>query len=221
MEWKQHIIEDIRNCVERYPNIYVFSVHNMRNNLLKELRNEWKHSRFFFGKNRIMQIGLGRTESEESEPELHKLSLKLQGQCGLLFTNKEKEDVLKWFEEYSALEYARSGFKATETVILPEGHLEEFTHAIEPHLRSLGMPVKLDKGKVVLYKEYTVCEEGKVLTPEQARILKLIGKPMATFSLDIKCCWSKENGFTSLKSDDDDEDEEEAEENDDDKMEEE
>lgn len=53
-----------------------------------------------------------------------------------------------------------------------------------------------------MYKEHTVCEEGKVLTPEQARILKLIAKPMATFTLLIKCFWSKENGFETFVDDD-------------------
>lgn len=142
----------------------------MRNNLLKDLRSEWKKdSRFIFGKNRIMQIGLGRTKDDEEDAELHKLSGRLHGQCGLLFTEKSKEKVLEWSENYSALEYARSGCLATETVILPEGPLEDFSHAIEPHLRALGLPTKLNKGIVQLYKEYTVCEEGKMLSPEQAR----------------------------------------------------
>lgn len=203
MQWKQQIVEDIRNCVLKYPNVFLFSVTNMRNNLLKELRSEWKlNSRFFFGKNRIMQLGLGKNSTDpDTEPELIKLSTRLHGQCGLLFTDKSKEEVLEWSQCYNALEYARSGFVATETVTLPEGPLEDFSHAIEPHLRSLGMPTKLHKGIIHLYKEHTVCEEGKVLTPEQARILKLIAKPMATFTLKIKCFWSKSDGFESFADD--------------------
>lgn len=97
------------------------------------------------------------------------MAKRLHGQCGLLFTDKAKDDVLEWSKDYNALEYARSGFVATETVTLPEGPLEDFSHAIEPHLRSLGLPTKLNKGVIELYKEHTVCEEGKTLTPEQAR----------------------------------------------------
>lgn len=202
LQWKQQIVEDIRNCVQKYPNIYVFSVQNMRNNLLKDLRSEWKKdARFIFGKNRVMQLALGKSEDDETETDLHKLSNRLHGQCGLLFTTRAEDDVLEWSKQYSALEYARSGFIATETVVLPEGPLEDFSHAIEPHLRSLGMPTKLDKGVVTLYKEFTVCTEGKTLTPEQARILKLIAKPMATFSLEIKCSWSKDSGYKSYVAD--------------------
>lgn len=96
--------------------------------------------------------------------------------------------------------------------------MEEFAHSIEPHLRKLGMPTKLQKGIVTLYKSYTVCEEGKVLTPEQARILKLIAKPMAEFRLTIKCGWSKTGGFESYVNEGSDneesEDEKEEDEND-------
>lgn len=52
----------------------------MRNNLLKDLRQDWKqNSRIFFGKNRIMQIGLGRTKAEEVETDLHKVSTDKSG----------------------------------------------------------------------------------------------------------------------------------------------
>lgn len=168
----------------------------MRNSLLKDLRQEWKsNSRFFFGKNRIMQIALGRTSAEELDADLHKLSSELKGQVGLLFTECSKNEVLQWSDKYWALDYARSGFVANETVILPQGALEEFPHSIEPHLRSLGMPTSLKKGIVTLNSDFTVCENGKVLTPEQARILKLCAKPMAKFKLAITCSWNKSDGF--------------------------
>ncbi|GAB0090284.1 Ribosome assembly factor mrt4 [Sergentomyia squamirostris] len=201
LAWKQHIIEDIRFCVTKYSNIYVFSIHNMRNTLLKELRSQWKDSRFFFGKNRIMQLGLkeaGKEFDEDAGESLHKMTTRLNGQCGLLFSDHGKDIVLDWFKDYSALEYARSGHKATETIVLPAGACEEFSHAIEPHLRKLGLPTKLERGVVHLYKEYRVCEAGSTLTPEQAKILKLCNMPIATFRLTLKCWWSKKTGFEVL-----------------------
>ena len=46
----------------------------MRNAKLKDLRTEWRESRFFFGKNRVMQLALGRTESDEYKTNLHYVS---------------------------------------------------------------------------------------------------------------------------------------------------
>lgn len=43
----------------------------MRNTKLKDLRNDWKDSRFFFGKNKVMAIALGKTKSDEVEDQLN------------------------------------------------------------------------------------------------------------------------------------------------------
>lgn len=42
---------------------------------MKEVREQWKPSRFFFGKNKVIAIGLGRTPEEEIEPDLHKVGV--------------------------------------------------------------------------------------------------------------------------------------------------
>ena len=85
-------------------------------------------------------------------------------------------------------------------VELKEGPLDQFTHEMEPFLRKQGMPVRLNKGAffldsycwpfttfekpdltyiissscagvVELVSDFVVCEEGKPLSPESARIL--------------------------------------------------
>ncbi|XP_003375047.1 mRNA turnover protein 4-like protein [Trichinella spiralis] len=45
-------------------------------------------------------------------------------------------------------EFARSGNKATETITIPAGPLEQFQFTIEPLLRKLGLPVTLEKGNI-------------------------------------------------------------------------
>ena len=119
----------------------------------------------------------------------------LRGNVGLLFTNEEPAEVQQWFEKYHSMEYARAGFVVQEPISLKEGKikmyrdisnlknfsevftglclgpLEQFSHSIEPHLRSLGLPTELKKGKVILSHDHQVCQSDDVLTPEQARII--------------------------------------------------
>ncbi|XP_043284138.1 mRNA turnover protein 4 homolog [Venturia canescens] len=195
---KDHIINDIKVCADKYERIFLFSVRNMRNNKLKGIREEWNDSRFFFAKNKIMALGLGRKPEEEVVDGIHKLSLALKGQCGLLFTNRSKSKVLEWMNQYEEEDYARSGFVVKETIVLPEGPLPDFSHSIEPHLRQLGMPTALQKGVVTLIKDYEVCKKGHQLTPEQARILKLFGRQLAAFKLKPLGFFSKKKGFKQL-----------------------
>ena len=46
-------------------------------------------------------------------------------------------------------DFARSGYTSTQTVVVSAGELEQFTHAMEPHLRKLGVPTVLNKGTVM------------------------------------------------------------------------
>lgn len=69
------IINAIRDAAEKFNSVYVFSFENMRNKKLKEFRDELKAtSRFFLGSNKVMQVALGRSASDEIKPNLYKVS---------------------------------------------------------------------------------------------------------------------------------------------------
>ncbi|KAA8545540.1 hypothetical protein F0562_020324 [Nyssa sinensis] len=191
---KESIVNSIREAVEKYGSAYVFSFENMRNLKFKEFREQLKSSsRFFLGSNKVMQVSLGRSVADEIRPGLHKVSKLLRGDSGLCLTNLTNEEVQRLFNEYEEYDFARTGSIATEKVELKEGPLEQFTHEMEPFLRKQGMPVRLNKGVVELVSDFVVCEEGKPLSPESARILRLLGIKMATFRLHLICRWSPED----------------------------
>ncbi|XP_078414162.1 mRNA turnover protein 4 homolog [Cetorhinus maximus] len=194
LQVKQNLIEELRKCVDTYKNLFVFSIENMRNNKLKDMRSAWKHSRFFFGKNKVMMVALGREPADEYKDGLHKVSKQLQGEVGLLFTNRTKVEVIEWFDQYTESDFARAGNTATMAVTLDAGPLPQFIHSLEPQLRQLGLPTTLKKGVVTLLSDYEVCKEGASLTPEQARLLKLLGVEMAAFKVTINCVWNSETG---------------------------
>ncbi|GAV67379.1 Ribosomal_L10 domain-containing protein [Cephalotus follicularis] len=192
-EHKEVIVNSIREAVENFNSVFVFSFENMRNLKFKEFREQLKPSRFFLGSNKVMQVALGRSASDEIRPSIHKVSKLLRGDSGLFLTNMSKEEVESLFNKYEDYDFARTGSIATEKVELLEGPLEQFTHEMEPLLRKQGMPVRLNKGVVELVADFVVCEEGKPLSPESARILRLLGIKMATFRLHLVCRWSPED----------------------------
>lgn len=51
--------------------------------------------RFLGGKNKVLQIGLGRDKADEQSKNLHLLSEQLVGQRCLLFTDASNEDILR------------------------------------------------------------------------------------------------------------------------------
>ena len=87
----------------------------------------------------------------------------LRNQRGLLFTSQTLEEVTKYFEEHSEIDYLRTGGIAEETVELDAGPLEQFSHAIEPQLRQLGMPTELKKGVINLMQVIPRKKNGSYL----------------------------------------------------------
>jgi len=71
---KNDLANKLRKSLEEYDSIYLFVFENMRSTHFKNVRARWSGSRFFLGKNKTMQIALGRSPQEECGHDLHKLS---------------------------------------------------------------------------------------------------------------------------------------------------
>ncbi|KAF2627352.1 mRNA turnover protein-like protein 4 [Macroventuria anomochaeta] len=202
-ELSQKLFANVQEAAENFEHVFVFSVENMRNSYLKEVRAEFSDSRFFFGKTKVMAKALGMTPAEEHLTNLSELTKHLTGNVGLFFTNREPTDVLEYFAAYSQTDFARAGVTATQTFTIPAGVVYSrggelpvdddvpLPHSVETTIRKWGMPTRLDQGKVTLDAPYTVCKEGQVMNSHQTALLKMFGVAMADFKIDIKAYYSK------------------------------
>lgn len=92
---KNQLIERVRQLASEHNHIFVLTWENMRNQSFKDLRGVWGSSQFVFGKNAVMQVALGRTESDAHRPGLNLLTPYLAGSTALFFTNSEPDDVVQ------------------------------------------------------------------------------------------------------------------------------
>ncbi|THG05943.1 hypothetical protein TEA_022600 [Camellia sinensis var. sinensis] len=181
---KESIVNSIREEIEKYNSVYVFSFENMRNLKFKEFRDKLKSSSRggqLYGLILCTKTYLAALCDSSTTFGHQRL---IRGDSGLCFTNLPKEEVQRLFNEFEEYDFARTGSIASEKVELKEGPLDQFTHEMEPFLRKQGMPVRLNRGVVELVSDFVVCEEGKPLSPESARILGLT--ILGTMDVDIE-----------------------------------
>ncbi|KAI9793829.1 MAG: mRNA turnover and ribosome assembly protein [Peltula sp. TS41687] len=201
------LFSNIRECLDKYPHCFVFSVENMRNTYLKDVREKCAgHGRLFFGKTKVMAKALGTTAEEEYQANLSSLAKYLTGNVGLFFTTQSPEETLEFFSTYVQDDYARAGTTATREFIvpagivysrggeIPEGEDLPVPHTFDAVLRDLGLPTRLDRGKVMLDQEHRVCKEGEVLDSKQTRLLKQFGVQTAEFRVRMLAYWSAATG---------------------------
>lgn len=110
--------------------------------------------------------------------------------------------MLAHLDAYHPLSYARAGTISTSAFSLlsgplvydPEGESTPIPAEQEPMLRKLGVPTRMEKGRVMLDEPFEVCKEGEILGSGQTTLLKMFRVTMAEFRVSVKACWTKETG---------------------------
>ncbi|KAM7543141.1 hypothetical protein Aperf_G00000010081 [Anoplocephala perfoliata] len=191
---KPAFVDKVRSLVKNYKFIYVVTFDNSRNARITDLRKELTDSAFLFGKNKVISIALGRDKISQVKPGLYKLNKYIKGQCALLFSDRDIDDLRETFDQFRSQDYARPAVVAAQTVIIGAGPIPKFAHTLEPTLRELKLPVKLVRGIINLESDYEVCKMGDTLTPEQCRILKYFEMQISEFRVNIIAQWKAEDG---------------------------
>ena len=186
---KTKYVESIRGAVDQYRNLFVFSYTNMRARPFKDIRVDWRDSVMFMGKNSVAKVALGRTPEEEYKDNLRHVCDKLEGNVGLLFTNKSKKETLKYFKNFHPLGFAKAGAIPSEDIVLEPTDLS-FQPSMLDQFRKLGMIVEIDNGVLQLRSKYVAAQAGVPLTPEQAKVLVHFNEPIVEFRIGVECMWS-------------------------------
>lgn len=197
---KSSTIQEIRNAIDTHDSLYLFSYENMRSNKFKNVRMHFREpdadgnpSRVFLGKNKLMQIALGRSPEEEHKDNLRHVAKLISGSVGLLTTSQPKKEVERYFDTLVESDFARAGSISTKTVEVTNDTLSKHPVSMVELFRKLEFPVEVKDGTIVLVggrEKYALCKEGKVLTAEQCKLLVHFGVKLAEFKLTLLCRWS-------------------------------
>lgn len=94
-ERKVKLIENIRKHLNKYKYCFVFSYKNMTNIPMIALREYFSDSLFLIGKNKVIQVALGKNNEKEPKENSSKMSQYLKSNCGLFFTDHEPDEIIK------------------------------------------------------------------------------------------------------------------------------
>ena len=182
----------------------------MRSNHFKDVRLHFRgktnamddgegngEGRLFLGKNKLLQIALGRSSEDEYSDNLHQISKTLTGSVGILCTSQSPKDVENYFSNLAIEDFARAGQVSPKKVVLSKEHIETHPVSMVEQFRKLGLPVEVKNGRVAFVggrEDWEVCKEGDELSVEQCKILVHMGVKLAVFRIDLLTCWEKNEG---------------------------
>lgn len=145
------------------------------------------------GKNRLLAIAL--KEAAKQRPGLEALADKLHGQSVILATDQNPFKLFKSLKAGASMAPLKPNQVAPNDIFIPKGPTPFGPGPIVGELQKVGIPAKIEAGKVVISKDATPLKAGQAASPELAGMLaKLEIKPIE-LKIDLKAAFEKDTMF--------------------------
>jgi mRNA turnover protein 4 len=158
-------------------------------------------TRIFLGKNKLLQIALGRTPEDEYRDNLRHVAKLISGSVGLVLTSRPRSEVEEYFANLSEQDFARAGSAASRKVVVTQEMVETHPVSMVEQFRKLGLPVEVKNGRVSMIpgkENHVLCKEGETLTAEACKALVHFGIKLSEFRVNLICRWNSEDGAFEL-----------------------
>ena len=175
-EWKRKEVEELTNIIKEYPVVALVDVTGVPAYPLSKMREKLREKALLrVSRNTLIELALRRAGQELGKPELEKLVEHVQGGAGILATRMNPFKLYKLLEESKTPAPAKTGVAVPHDVIVPAGPTSLAPGPLVGEMQSLGIPARIEKGKVSIQKDYTALKAGEVITDQLARILNALG----------------------------------------------
>jgi large subunit ribosomal protein L10 len=125
------------------------------------------------------------------------LSDHMDGQVALIATEMNPFKLYKILEDSKTSAPAKAGSIANDDIIVPEGDTGFEPGPFLGELQQVGIPAKIDKGKICVQKETVVVKAGEEVSKQVAATLSRMDINPMEVGIDLKAVYEDETVYTS------------------------
>jgi large subunit ribosomal protein L10 len=140
-----------------------------------------------------MSLALGESEKDN----IVALGEHMEGQPALIFTNMNPFKLYKILEDSKTAAPAKAGSIAPFDIVVPKGDTAFKPGPILGELQKVGIPAKIDKGKIVITKDTVIVAEGEAVPRDVAGILTRLEIEPMEVGIDLIAAYEDETVYTS------------------------
>ncbi|USH00783.1 50S ribosomal protein L10 [Thermococcus argininiproducens] len=175
-EWKKKEVEELAELIKSYPVVALVDVADVPAYPLSKMRESLRGKAIFrVSRNTLIEIALRKAAQELGNPEIEKLVDYIQGGAGILVTEMNPFKLYKFLEESKKPAPAKPGVPAPRDIVVPAGPTPLSPGPLVGEMQALGIPARIEKGKVSIQKDTVVLKTGEIITPQLANILNQLG----------------------------------------------
>ncbi len=155
-EWKKEEVKELKTLIESHPVVGMADLSDIPAPQLQKMRQSLRGSaKIKMSRKTLMDLALNDSEKTKVEA----LTNHMDGQPALIFTEMNPFKLYKILEGSKGS--ARAGSISLNDIVVPKGDTGFMPGPILGELQKIGIPAKIEKGKIVITEDKTIVAEGE------------------------------------------------------------
>ncbi|WP_407394096.1 50S ribosomal protein L10 [Methanobrevibacter sp.] len=195
-EWKKEEVKELKGIIDEYDVVGIVDLMNIPAKQLQEMRRTLKGKAVIrMSKKNLLDLAFEDCNAEKAN--IVDLSEHMDGQVALIATEMNPFKLYKILEDSKTSAPAKAGSVAVEDIVVPKGDTGFEPGPFLGDLQQVGIPAKIDKGKITVQKDTVVVEAGEVVSQAVAATLSRLDINPMEVGIDLKAVYEEEAVYTS------------------------
>lgn len=169
--WKKAEVEELKKMMLNYNTVAIADITYIPSKQFQEIRGSLREDALIrVSKKRLIKLAI--EEAAKEKPDLKKLAEHVDKQPALIFSNKNPFVLYKKLEENKSRTYAKPDTIAQQDIAVHKGETDLAPGPVLAELQKAGIPVALEKNKVVIKEDKVIVKKGEKISKDVANALK-------------------------------------------------
>ncbi len=193
-EWKKDEVASLKKLIESHEVVGMANLSDIPAPQLQKMRRTLKDSATLkMSRKTLMSLALNNCDKEN----ISTLEKHMDGQPALIFTNMNPFKLYKILEGSKTAAPAKAGSIAPEDIVVPKGDTAFKPGPILGELQKIGIPAKIEKGKIVITSDKKIVAAGETIPKDVASILTRLDIFPLEVGIDLRAAYEDQTVYTS------------------------
>jgi large subunit ribosomal protein L10 len=193
-EWKKEEVKELKNLIDSHPVVGMADLSDIPAPQLQKMRQNLRgNAKLKMSRKTLMDLAL----NDSKKAKVEGLTNHMNGQPALIFTEMNPFKLYKILEDSKTPAPARAGSMAIADIVVPKGDTGFMPGPILGELQKIGIPAKIEKGKIIITEDKTIVAEGEEISRDVAGMLTRLDIYPLEVGIDLKAAYEDETIYTS------------------------
>ena len=193
-EWKKEEVASLKELIKSHEVVGMANLLDIPAPQLQKMRKTLKDSAVLkMSRKTFMSLAL----NDSGKENIVALEEYMEGQPAMIFTNMNPFKLYKILESSKTAAPAKAGSIAPEDIVVPKGDTAFKPGPILGELQKIGIPAKIEKGKIVITSDKTIVAAGESIPRDVASILTRLEIFPLEVGIDLRAAYEDQTVYTS------------------------